>query len=110
MPASFLFPDALPTDLQTAMAQWRVAHPTATLAEIEQAVDQHLSASRAALIAATATGGPGDDRPPCPACGQAMHRAGERTMQVTTAHEGEVALTGQTYRCPACGTGLSPPR
>ena len=102
-------PDPLSADLRAALAQWRVAHPQATLAEIERAVDQQLSASRAGLIAATAMAS-ADERPSCPACGEPMHRASQRSLTLTTAHEGEVTLTGQTYQCPACGAGLFPPR
>jgi len=98
-----------PTVLHDALAAWRATHPAPTLAEIEQAVDQHLSAQRAALIAALAT----DQEtvcPACPQCGTAMHRNGTRTVTVTTAHEGRVPLTGPQGVCPACGAGLFPPR
>jgi DNA-binding transcriptional regulator WhiA len=30
-------------EISTQVAQWRVEHPTATLAEIEQAVDEQVS-------------------------------------------------------------------
>jgi YgiT-type zinc finger domain-containing protein len=91
------------------LAAWRAAHPAATLAEIEQTVDQHLSAQRAALIADLATA-PAAARPACAQCGTPMHQNGTRTVTVTTAHEGRVPLTGPQYVCPACGAGLFPPR
>src|SRR5215218_8081082 len=37
-----------------AVADWRAAHPTATLREIEVAVDAHLAAARARLLEAVA--------------------------------------------------------
>jgi len=110
MPASLTAPDPLEADLRGALAQWQADHPTATLAEIEQAVDQHLSATRAALITHTALAGESGERPTCPACGARMHRSALRTIQVTTAHEGQLAIQGQAYVCPACGAGLPPPR
>lgn len=102
--------DPVDRDLQQSLAQWQRDHPTATLAEIEDAVDQHLSARRAALIAHTAMVGEIDERPTCPECGQRMHRSATRSIQLTTAHAGQVALQGPAYVCPACGAGLFPPR
>lgn len=98
-----------PASVADALAAWRAAHPTATLADIEQAVDQHLSAHRAALITDLATDHD-PSRPACPRCGTPMVQNGSRTVTVTTAHEGRVPLTGTQFVCPACGAGLSPPR
>jgi hypothetical protein len=98
----------VPTEVETALAAWRTAHPTATLAEIEHAVDQHLSAYRATLIRTTAASSPGV-RPHCPTCGRPLSRVGYRTRTLRTAHGGELAFTEPSYRCPVCGTGLFPP-
>jgi YgiT-type zinc finger domain-containing protein len=92
-----------------ALAQWRAAHPAATLAEIEAAVDRQLSAYRASLIMAAATGEGAAERPVCPACGQAMQQVGTRSRTLRTAHEGRLILTDPAWRCPACGAGLFPP-
>lgn len=97
------------TDPRAPLAAWRAAHPTATLAEIEQAVDEHLSAPRAALSTDLATAHD-PSRPACPRCATPMVGNGTRTVTVTTAHEGRVPLTGAQSVCPACGAGLSPPR
>jgi rubrerythrin len=96
-------------DPASALAIWRAAHPAATLAEIEQAVDYHLRSYRAALIAETATAAQSDGRPVCPECGEALQHSGERSRTVRTAHEGRVCLTEPTWRCPACGAGFFPP-
>ncbi len=37
-------------EVRATLARWRAAHPQATLAEIERAVDQHLSGYRAAVF------------------------------------------------------------
>ena len=101
-------PLAAPDAPRAALAAWRAAHPEATLAEIERAVDAHLSATRAALITELAT--PGDEvRPVWPACGGPLPQAGRRTRTVRTAHEGTHTFTEPAYRCPACRTGLFPP-
>jgi YgiT-type zinc finger domain-containing protein len=101
-------PDMAAVD--AALRAWQRAHPTATLLEIEQAVDRQLGALRAALIGATAADVETDAIPACPACGRRMHRDRVRTVQQATAHGGTLALTGQAWRCPVCGTGLFPPR
>jgi hypothetical protein len=96
-----------PASVAVALAAWRAAHPTATLAEIAAAVDHHLSAERAALIADLASVQP-DDRPACPQCGTAMVHNGTRTETVTTAHEGSLPLTGPSMFARPVGPGFSP--
>jgi len=95
---------------RAAVAAWRVAHPQATLRQIEVEVDRRLAAARARLIAAVAQAGPVEEEPPpCPACGTPMTWDGERTRRLTTTHDQPVELTRRYARCPACGTGLFPP-
>jgi hypothetical protein len=101
-------PDSAP--VEAGLAAWMCAHPEATLREIEQAVDQQLSTYRAALIAEAAQQARSLEPPDCPTCGGVMHRDGRRAIRQLTAHLGEVLLEGQTWRCPACGAGLFPPR
>lgn len=95
--------------VDVAVARWRAAHPDATLAEIEWAVDQHLSSYRAALITTTAAAPESDVRPVCAACGTLMQRVGTRTRRLRTAQDGELRFTEAAWRCPACGAGLFPP-
>ena len=103
-------PPSLPgPDVAAALARWRAAHPGATLAEIEHAVDRQLSATRAALITELATASSSTDRPVCPHCGTPLHQVGTRVRTLRTAHEGTLTFTGPSYRCPACGAGLFPP-
>ena len=97
------------TDPAVALAHWRAAHPDATLAEIEAAVDAHLSAYRATLIVETAVTDAPADRPSCPDCGQVMQRVGPRSRTLRTAHDGTLTFADVVWRCPACGAGLSPP-
>jgi hypothetical protein len=98
------------------VAAWRQQHPKATLREIEQAVDERLADLRARLVQdaalASASTDPtaNGDRPRCPTCGEPMQVDGSRTRRLRTGHEREIALTRRYARCPACGTGVFPPR
>ncbi|MGH2617737.1 MAG: YgiT-type zinc finger protein [Thermomicrobiales bacterium] len=99
----------------TTIAQWRDAHPRATWAELEAAVDGQLAGLRTRLLAAGAQASPAADparteRPDCPACGGVLHDAGRHRRRLTT-EGGQTVVLERTYlRCPACGAGLFPPR
>jgi hypothetical protein len=99
------------------MTEWRRQHPTATMREIETAIDAHLAKVRAQMLQDTAlasptadlAGVPEPERPVCPACGQRLRLRGQRTRRLTTSHDQSVALTRSYAECPACGAGLFPP-
>ena len=97
------------TALATEVRTWRRAHPTATLTEIERELDVRLAAARAALLAEVAADAP-EDEPRCPACGGPLVRRGDRTRTLRTTGDAPVPLTRPYLTCPACGTGLFPPR
>lgn len=96
------------------IADWRHAHPAATWDDLEAAVDAELAALRATVLQDTALASDAVDlrttRPPCPQCGTPLQAAGARTRHLTTDHDQPIALTRTYARCPACGTGLFPPR
>jgi hypothetical protein len=101
----------------TGMAEWRVQHPTATLREIETAIDEHLAQVRARMLqdaallsaAADLRDVPPAARPVCPDCGQRLEARGQETRRLTTRHEQVVTLRRTRAVCPACGTALFPP-
>ena len=100
-------------DRFAALDAWRQAHPKATWAEIELAVDAQLGPLRAEMLGETAmaseaTHWDGEQRT-CPECGERLKAAGARRRRLRG--EGDIALAlERTYaRCPACGTGLFPP-
>ncbi len=95
--------------VQAQMRQWRAAHPAATVAEIEAAVDRHLAALRTAIIQEAAHADEDTGRPDCPMCATPMQRVGQRQRTVLTTHHQPVTVRGPGYRCPACGAGLFPP-
>jgi hypothetical protein len=107
----------LADEVFSGMAEWRVQHPRATFAEIEQAVDERLAGLRARLVqdvalrsgrTEVAALGPGE-RPVCPQCGVVLEGRGKKTRRLTTRHQQVVALTRSYAVCPACGGGLFPP-
>lgn len=96
------------------IADWRQAHPAATWEELEAAVDAESAALRAKVLQDTALASdavdPRTTRPPCPRCGTPLQAAGLRTRRLTTDGDRPIALSRTYARCPACGTGLFPPR
>jgi YgiT-type zinc finger domain-containing protein len=104
-------------EILTGMREWRIAHPTATFAEIQHAVDERLDRLRARLlqeIALTSQAAEGaemapEDRPVCPECGVRMAPRGTRDRAVTVQGEQTVTLHRGYWVCPACQVGLFPP-
>ena len=104
-------------ELIAEMTAWRRAHPTATLHDIEQAVDRRMADARARLVqnvaeASTAVdwrAAPAAEQPTCPHCATRLRPNGTYTRHLTT--QGDQALPlNRTYGvCPDCGLGLFPP-
>ena len=101
----------------TGMQDWRAAHPRATFAEMEAAVDERLNTLRARMLedlalASRATHLGAADAPECPACptcGGRLQARGRQTRTVTVQGEQPVRLRRTYAVCSACGTGLFPP-
>jgi len=97
-----------------ALDAWRQAHPKATWAEIEAAVDAQVGPLRAQLLGDTAMASEAADlrgeRRVCPACGERLQAAGARPRRLRSEQDVGVDLARTYARCPACGTGLFPPR
>lgn len=100
------------------LAEWRRAHPKATLTEIEAAVfeamqklqaralGQVVQASAAADVAAQ----PVDERPRCPTCGGKLEPRGRQRRTVRPARQRAVLPLERSYAvCATCGAGLFPP-
>jgi hypothetical protein len=100
-------------DRFAALDAWRQAHPRATWAEIEAAVDAQLVPLRARLLGDTAMASEatelGGERPACPACGERLTAAGRRRRRLRGEQDEPIALERTYARCPACGAGLFPP-
>jgi RNase P subunit RPR2 len=101
-------------DVFAAVAQWRARHPTATLAEIERAVDEQMARLRAQMIeqAAQASAAAESDVSQslrCEQCGQPLQARGRARRRWQT-HGGQQVEVERTYvTCPQCGGGFFPP-
>jgi hypothetical protein len=99
------------------MDAWRATHPTATLTEIEAALDDRLSALRRQLLSHTIAKSPlsewselpPEQRPLCPSCAVPLQPRGQRRRHLHSAG-GELTLDRTYGICPRCGSGLFPPR
>jgi ribosomal protein S27AE len=106
----------LAAEVLSGFREWREQHPTATLSEIERALDERLDGLRARMLEDAALASRAADlrasqaRPPCPECGAPMHADGRATRRLTTRGDRRLTLTRHHARCPACGAGLFPPR
>jgi hypothetical protein len=96
------------------LAAWRQAHPRATWAEIEAAIDAQLGPLRADLLRDTVMASDAADlggaRPVCPTCGTRLQAAGTRRRRLRSEQDRLIDVERTYARCPACGTGLFPPR
>lgn len=106
----------LAAEVLTGFRAWRGAHPTASLTEIEDALDERWARARArvvedaAVASAAAQARAWAERPRCPACGAAMRADGQEARRLTTTGDQVLTLRRARARCPACGAGLFPPR
>jgi uncharacterized protein with PIN domain len=108
----------LTEEVVTGMADWREQHPTATLQEIETALDERLGRLRAQMLEDVALMSqatdlretPAVDRPRCPTCGTPMtHQSWEKRDLLT--HHGHTVTLERSYAlCPTCGEAFFPPR
>jgi uncharacterized protein with PIN domain len=100
------------------MAEWRRAHPKATLTEIEAAVfeamqklqtralGQVVHASTAADLAAQAS----DERPRCPRCDGQLEPRGRQRRTIRPGRQRTPLELHRSYTvCAECGAGLFPP-
>jgi RNase P subunit RPR2 len=97
-----------------AITQWRVAHPKATLAEIEQAVDEQITRLRAQMIeevaqASAAAESAGNKGLRCEPCGQPLQARGRARRRWQTQGGQQVEVERTYVSCPQCGGGFFPP-
>jgi hypothetical protein len=111
--------EGLATGVEQDLIGWREAHPTATLAELEAAVQAALSrlqaryltdlihASAATNLRATRA----EARPGCPTCGGRLRPLGglQERVILTPGPADPLRVRRQYGECRACGSGLFPP-
>jgi len=97
------------------IAQWRKAHPHATMAEIEQAVDEQMQSLRAQVLQDAAQNSPlregaettDSEKPLCPDCKVRMQARGQRERHLQT-HGGRTVSLKRTYLSPMRVRAFSP--
>ena len=108
----------LTEDIMTGMREWRSQHPKATLREIETELDARLARTRARMLedlalqstAATWRDAARLHTPTCPQCGTPLDERGTHPRTLLT-HGGQELTLERSYGvCPACSSGLFPPR
>lgn len=105
-------------EVEADLTTWRQQHPQATLQELEQELDARLAKVRAQWLdqlahASTAADWrevPPAEHPACPDCGTPLQPRGVHPRQITTQGNQTLTLERHYGVCPACGTGLFPPR
>jgi hypothetical protein len=108
----------LTEDIMIGMREWRIQHPKATLREIETELDARLARTRARMLedlalqttAATWQDAARLHSPTCPQCGTPLAERGRHPRTLLT-HGGQELTLERSYGvCPACASGLFPPR
>lgn len=104
--------------VQQELVAWRQAHPRATLAAIEAAVQTALQRVQAQYLRDLVAASPLADvarlaaaeRPRCPDCGGVLVARGQQTRRVLTPGQPDPVPIQRSYAvCSACGRGLFPP-
>lgn len=109
---------ALADEALTGVSDWRAAHPKATFTEIEEEVENRLTALRSRMIedvtqasaVSDVTALADDERPCCPDCKGRLEAHGQQKRELQTLRGVAVSLLRSYTVCQSCGTGLFPPR
>jgi hypothetical protein len=96
------------------VAQWRATHAQATLAEIEQAVDEQIHQLRARMIEQTAQASAAAESEAsqgrlCEQCGKPLQARGRAKRCWQTQGGQQVEVERSYVSCPQCGGGFFPP-
>lgn len=105
-------------EIVTGMKEWRLAHPKATMREIEIEASKRVSKLEAHLIEESAHSSgakewakkPEEERPRCRSCGEPLMARGEHVRKLQATGGREVKLERSYGVCPKCETGFFPPR
>ncbi len=100
------------------LAEWRRAHPKATLTEIETAVFEAMQKLQAQALGEVVQASAAVDlgaqsaheRAGCPACGGQLEPRGRQRRRIRPARQRATLELDRTYAvCATCGAGLFPP-
>lgn len=95
------------------LAAWGGAHPQATFAELEAAVEAGGARLRASLLRdalpVDAEPSTAAARPVCAACAVPLVARGRHTRRVQVWGDEAIAVARRYWTCPRCGAGHFPP-
>ena len=103
-------------EVMKGMKEWRLAHPRASLGEIERALDERMAKLRVQMLSDAAmasaateiTNAEGREPASCPECGQAVEARGKQERLLTSQHNQVLRLERSYGVCPHCGAGFFP--
>ena len=105
----------LSAEILTGMREWRLAHPKATLREMELELDARWTQVRARMLedmalASTAADWEAVPVPEQPQCGCPLQPRGTQLRHLQTHGGRELTLERRYGVCPSCQDGFFPPR
>ena len=107
--------EQLAREVLSGMKEWRSQHPTATFAEIEEAIEEQVAKMRARMLEDVVQWRAleaGEEAPQmrCNACGGELEHRGKHVRHLTTQGNQHIALERTYGYCPTCRVGFFPPR
>jgi hypothetical protein len=99
----------------SGVKEWREAHPKATFAEIESAVDERLTRLRARMLQDLAQDSKAGewsnllDAPVCPNCGGPLRKRGKQSREMQSSGGKAIHLERHYASCLSCGYSFFPP-
>jgi rubrerythrin len=109
--------DEMAEEVMSEVKEWRIAHPRATLSEIEKALDERLAKMRMRLVtdmamasaAAEIREAEGKEQWVCSACGQGVLETRGKQERLLTSRDNQTIRLERRYGvCPHCGAGFFP--
>ena len=91
---------------------WQENNPTATLTEMEKAIDEEMNQLRSEIMKRLVRERESQEetKQVCPNCRRNMVKNGKRKRRLTTKGGEEIEYERQQMRCSHCGMTLFPPR
>ena len=108
--------EKLQAQINDILREWRRENPTASLMEIENAVDANLAEVKKQIVedlihesgTADIIGLPEAKRPTCPKCDKPMVANGKKKRRLKTSHEKEIEIDRHQAYCPDCKVTFFP--
>ena len=106
--------EKLAQEVLSGMKDWRVQHPRATFAEIEEAIEEQVARMRARMLEDVvqwreAQAGELTQDRRCNACGAKLEARGKHVRHVTTQGNQQIKVERSYGFCPTCRVGFFPP-